>query len=81
MLLGRPFAAFVKDSPVSVMVRGTVERIFDPERLDQIFQEHAVLGYFKELSFSTCVHIMSNVVFKELPSVGAYCQAHRQEIA
>ena len=81
MLLGKPFAAFVKNSPVSVMVRGTVERIFDPETLDRIFQEHAVLGYFKELSFSACVHIMSDVVFKESPSVGAYCQAHHQEIS
>lgn len=80
MLLGKPFTAFVKNSPVSVMVRGTVERIFDPETLDQIFQAHAVLGYLKELSFSTCVQIMSDVVFKESPSVGAYCQAHRQEI-
>ena len=80
MLLGKPFAAFVKDSPVSVMVRGTVERIFDPETLDRIFQDHAVLGYLKELSFSACVQIMSDVVFKESPSVGAYCQAHWKEI-
>ena len=63
------------------MVRGTVERIFDPETLDQIFQEHAVLGYFKELSFSACVQIMSDVVFKESPSVGAYYQAHQLEIS
>jgi hypothetical protein len=80
MLLGKPFAAFVKDSPISVMVRGTVERIFDPKVLDRIFQDHAVLGYIKELSFSACVQIMSDVVFKESPSVGAYCQAHRKEI-
>jgi hypothetical protein len=80
MLLGKHFAAFVKDSPVSVMVRGTVERIFDPESLDRVFQDHAVLGYFKELSFSTCVRIMSEVVFQESPSVGAYCQAHGKEI-
>ncbi len=32
MLLGKHFAAFVKDSPVSVMVRGTVERIFELRR-------------------------------------------------
>jgi hypothetical protein len=80
MLLGKAFEAFVKDSPISVMVRGTVERIFDPEVLDRIFEDHAVLGYFKELSFSACVHIMSDVVFKESPSVGAYYQAHRKEI-
>ena len=80
MLLGKPFEAYVEKSPVSVMVRGTVERVFDPAVLDQVFQDHAVVGYFKELAFSKCVQIMSNVVFKESPSVGAYYQANQDEI-
>lgn len=80
MLLGKPFAAFVEKSPISVMVRGTVERIFDPAVLDRVFQNHAVLGYFKKLAFSQCVLIMSDVVFKESPSVGAYYEAHPGEI-
>jgi hypothetical protein len=80
MLLGKPFAVFIKDSPISVMVSGTVERVFEPAALDRIFQDHAVLGYAKELTFSRCVQVMSDVVFKESPSVGAYYQAHRDEI-
>ena len=80
MLLGKAFSAFVEESPVSVMVRGTVERIFEPAALDQIFGDHAVRGYAKELAFSQCVQIMSHVVFKESPSVGAYYQAHPDEI-
>ena len=80
MLLGKPFAVFIKDSPISVMVSGTVERVFEPATLDRIFQDHAVLGYAKELTFSQCVQVMSDVVFKESPSVGAYYQAHRDEI-
>jgi hypothetical protein len=80
MLLGKPFAVFVKESPVSVMVSGTVERVFEPAMLDRIFQDYAVLGYAKELTFSQCVQIMSDVVFKESPSVGAYYQAHHDEI-
>ena len=80
MLLGKLFAAFVEKSPISVMVRGTVERLFDPVALDRVFQDHAVLGYFKELTFSRCVEIMSSVVFQESPSVGAYYQAHPGEI-
>lgn len=80
MLLGKPFAVFIKDSPISVMVSGTVERVFEPATLDRIFQDHAVLGYAKELTFSQCVQIMSDVVFKESPSVGAYYQAHHDEI-
>jgi hypothetical protein len=80
MLLGKPFAAFIDKSPVSVMVSGTLERIFEPMLLDRIFRDHAVLGYAKELTFSQCVQIMSAVVFKESPSVGAYYQAHPDEI-
>lgn len=80
MLLGKPFAAFIEKGPVSVMVSGTLERVFEPTVLDQIFQDHAVLGYTKELAFSQCVRIMSDVVFQESPSVGAYYQAHPDEI-
>lgn len=80
MLLGQPFALYVEKSPISVMVRGTVERIFNPAVLDRVFQEHAVLGYAKELTFSQCVRIMSAVVFKVVPAVGAYYQAHQDEI-
>ena len=46
----------------------------------EVFQDHAVLGYFKKLAFSQCVQIMSDIVFKESPSVGAYYQAHPGEI-
>ena len=64
MLLGKAFNAFVEKSPVSVMVTGTIQRIFDPAVLDEIFQNHAMLGYFKKLAFSKCVQIMSDIVFK-----------------
>jgi hypothetical protein len=80
MLLGKPLTAFIEQSPVSVMVSATIERVFEPTVLDQIFQDHAVLGYAKELTFSQCVQIMCSVVFKESPSVGAYYQAHPDEI-
>ena len=80
MLLSRPFAAFIGKSPVSVMVSGTLERVFEPTVLDQIFLDHAVLGYAKELTFSQCVRIMCDVVFRESPSVGAYYQTHPDEI-
>ena len=80
MLLSKPLAVFIQQSPVSVMVSATIERVFEPAALDQVFQNHAVLGYAKELAFSQCVQIMSAVVFKESPSVGAYYQAHPDEI-
>lgn len=76
MILGKPFDVFIQESPVSVMVQGTLERLFDPDQLDRLFEDHAVRGYAKELAFSQCVQLMSAVVFQTSPSVGAYYQAH-----
>jgi len=38
MLLGKPFAQFVEDSPISVMMRGVVEYAFEAKRLDDLFE-------------------------------------------
>jgi IS4 transposase len=80
MILGKPFDRFLEQSPVSVMVRGTIERIFHPDQLNGVFQDHAVLGYAKELTFASCVQIMSAVVLQTSPSVGAYYQDHPDDI-
>lgn len=80
MLLGTRFHSFVEQSPASVMVRGTLERIFDPDKLEAIFQENAVAQYTKELTFAQCIYIMSDVVFQVAPSVGAFYKDHPDEI-
>jgi hypothetical protein len=74
MLLGKHFQAFVEGSPVSVMVRGVLEREFDPKRLDALFEETAQSGYTRELLFSTTVRLMSEVVLGVSPSVHAAYQ-------
>jgi IS4 transposase len=74
MLLGKPFDTFVEASPVSVMVRGILERIFDPARLDALFERTAQAGYTRELLFSTTVRLMSEVVLGVAPSVHAAYQ-------
>ena len=38
MLLSGPFKKFVEASPVSVMMRGIIENLFHPERLDRLFR-------------------------------------------
>jgi hypothetical protein len=76
MLLGKKFEAFIDKSPVSVMVRGTLERILHPESLEQLFQDHAVSQYTLKITFAQCVQIMDAVVFKTQPSVGAWYQEH-----
>ena len=80
MLLGKRFEAFVEDSPISVMVRGILERVFNPENLDQVFEDNAVTQYTKELAFSQCVYMMSDVVTKVEPSVGAWYKSHAEEM-
>ena len=53
MLLEYAFERFAKKTPVSVMVRATIENVLSPERLDAIFDEYAEEQYAGELMFST----------------------------
>jgi hypothetical protein len=76
MLLGKKFQAFVDKSPVSVMVRGTLERILDQERLERLLQDHATSQYTLKITLAQCVQIMDAVVFKTQPSVGAWYKDH-----
>ena len=80
MILGECFEKFLDRSPVSVMVRGILERIFDPEKLERVFSDNALLQYSRELTFAQCVGLMSDVVFRIVPSVGAWYKAHQDEI-
>jgi hypothetical protein len=80
MILGECFEKFIERSPVSVMVRGTLERVFDPEKLEQVFTDNAVLQYTRALTFAQCVGLMSDVVFRITPSVGAWYKAHQEEL-
>ncbi|WP_256875111.1 hypothetical protein [Nostoc sp. C052] len=41
MLLGQVFERFVKESPVSVMVRGLLEKALCPQILDELFERSA----------------------------------------
>jgi len=81
MILGECFEKFRDRSPVSVRVRGILERIFDPEKLERVFSEHALWQYPRELTFAHCVELMSDVVFRIVPSVGAWDKAHHEEMA
>jgi hypothetical protein len=80
MILGECFEKFLERSPVSVMVRGILERIFAPEQLERVFTDNAVLQYTRELTFAHCVGLMSDVVFRISPSVGAWYKAHQEEM-
>ena len=65
------FDAYVHESPVSVMFRGTLENIFSPDRLDQIFRDNAENQVCGELLFSTCANLVGLVAARVRPSVNA----------
>jgi len=51
MLLGKPFARFVEESPISVMMRGVVEYAFEAKRLNDLFEDTAEAQYTRTLHF------------------------------
>jgi Transposase DDE domain len=65
------FERFVEMTPITVMVRAMMERIFAPAALDQLFEDTAEHQYQRELLFSTVVGLMSLVVCGMYPSVSA----------
>jgi Transposase DDE domain len=75
MLLGKVFQAFVDKRPVCVMARGILERIFEPKRLNTLFEDSAEAGYTRKLHFATLVGLMGDVVLGVHPSVNAAFQA------
>ena len=74
------FSQFVKASPITVMVKGIMERIFEPTALDELFEAHAVKQYTRELLFSNVVSLMSLVVSGIHPSVSAAYKALEKDL-
>jgi hypothetical protein len=81
MLLGPIFEKFVARSPVSVMVRGTLEYALRPEFLDDLFQQHAAVQYTRTLLFSSVVDLISLVTCGVHSSVRAAYRASPADIA
>ena len=57
-MLGKVFARFVEKSPISVMVRGTLERVLGAEQLDAWFARTAQKQYTRTVLFSTVYDIL-----------------------
>jgi hypothetical protein len=64
-----PFEPFLKEAPLCVLTRLTLESLFDPQRLDALFHDAAERQYQKELLFSQVVELMTSVVLRVHPSV------------
>lgn len=80
MVLSNVFELFVKQSPVAVMVRATLENVLSAERLDALFAEQARRQRPSELLFSLVVDLLGTVVCGVRPSIHAAFQARSEEI-
>jgi hypothetical protein len=80
MWLNTIFERFVQDSPITVMVRGILERVLSDDKLDELFEKTAQAGYTRELLFSTLVKMMTVVVCNIHPSLSATYKAMAGEI-
>lgn len=65
------FNPFLEQTPLCVMTRTTLECLFSPERLDDLFRNTAQRQYHKEVLFSQIVELMLSVVLRLDPSVNA----------
>lgn len=74
------FERFAKKTPISVMVRATLENVLSSRRLNAIFNANAEKQYAGELMFSTVASIMGQVVCQIHPSVNAAYVAQNDEI-
>lgn len=80
MILQDAFNRFAKKTPVSVMVRATIENVLSAERLDAIFDENAEQQYAGDLMFSTVADILGMVVCQIHPTVNAVYVDRKEEI-
>ena len=62
-MLGDAFERFVEKSPISVMVRASLERVLGADRLDLWFERTAQKQYTRDLLFSSVYDLMNQVVF------------------
>ena len=71
---------FAERTPIPVMARGVLERCLNPQQLDAWFEQVAEAQYTRELLFSSVFEAMTEVVFKQQPSVHAAHQARAETI-
>lgn len=71
---------FVAASPVSVIARVLMERVFAPDAMEALFARHAVRQRCGETLFSTLVDLMGLVVIGQKPSLNAAYQARLDDM-
>ncbi len=73
-------ASHMEKSPVTVILRGLMEVVLVPSKLDELFEQTAQTGYTRELLFSNLVKMMTQVVCSVRQSMGSVYKAMSAEI-
>ncbi|MCB1810242.1 MAG: hypothetical protein KDK04_00740, partial [Candidatus Competibacteraceae bacterium] len=71
---------FAERTPVPVMARSVLERCLNASQLDAWYETVAEAQYTRNLLFSTVFELMTEVVFRQQPSVNAAYQARSPDI-
>lgn len=70
-MFGDILQKFVAKSPATVMVRGLLERLLNPQALDRWFEATAQAQYTRDILFSSLVGLMLQIVCRTQASVHA----------
>ena len=79
-MLNPIFAKFIEKSPISVMARGVMEHVLNPQQLDEWFENTAEKQYTRKLLFSTVFDIMVQVVSNTYANVHTAYQSSIEDI-
>lgn len=80
MILREVYERFVKEKPVCVMVRATLENVLAEQRLNAIFKNNAQQQVVGDLMFSTVADMLGLVVCQTFPSVNAVYKDRQKEV-
>lgn len=80
-MLPSNFQPFVTQRPICVLARATLEHLFQPQQLDELFERTAIKQYSHKLLFSALVEMMVAVVLCVEPSVHAAYVKRRAKFA
>lgn len=72
--------SFIQRSPIAVMAQATVVNLFQPDRLDELFERTAQRQYQRTLLFSSVVELMHSVVLGVEPTVYAAYRKRRHTL-
>jgi Transposase DDE domain len=79
-MLPKAFHPFIEQRPICVMARAVLEQLYEPKRLDALFERTAQQQYTRSLLFSTIVELMAAVILGVDPSVYAAYRKRRHRI-